>query len=64
SAKQCQVLGWRDDWNQALFEIARVAGNEVIGLTLGSGDCLNGVLEIAPAGMGSLRSKRYFFGLA
>lgn len=32
-----------------MFEIAWVAGNEVIGLTLGSGDCLNGILKIAPA---------------
>jgi hypothetical protein len=32
-----------------LFEIARIAGDEVIGLALGSGDCLHGVFKVTPA---------------
>ncbi len=32
-----------------MFEVTRIARDEVIGLALGSGDHLNGILKIAPA---------------
>jgi len=48
SDKQCQELGWRNDGNQTLLEVAWIASDEIIGLALGSGDGLDGILEIAP----------------
>lgn len=52
-------------WHEQGFaEIARGAGHEAIGLASGGRHRLNGILEIEPAGMGSLRSKPYFLGLA
>ena len=46
---QRQKPGWRDDGNQTLFEITRVASDKVIGLPLGSDDRLLSLFNAAPA---------------
>lgn len=48
SDKQCQELGWRNSGNQTLLEVAWIAIDKIIDLALGSGDGLDGILEIAP----------------
>ena len=44
-----QEFRWRNNWNQALLEVARIARDKVIGLAQGSGHCLNGVFKVKPA---------------
>jgi hypothetical protein len=45
---QRQKPGWRNDGNQALFEITRIASDTGIGLTLGRDDHLHSLFNAAP----------------